>query len=281
VTEPAGGAGKCPEEFSPERFEEVTCNVGPCPTVPPMANLTESELKAELVKCKAKVDVVFLVDGSGSLGEEGFAFSKEFVKHFAEALSDQDAQIGVILFSGPLTWNDYYECSAGIDPATNQPMDMTDDILKDVCGLQVIQQLTNDTETTYQNIDGMAFPGKTTFTSGALNLASNVLSFGRLNAEQVVVTLTDGVPISPMATKEAAKKLMGKARLVAVPVLGLGMGISDMDVMRGLASRNKDDNTVLVKDYHDMKKIETVNKLVEDVCGPAVEFPNFPMFEMR
>merc|ERR1712232_1473660 len=104
----------------------------------------------------------------------------------------------------------------------------------------------------------MAFPGMTTFTSGALNLADSVMAFGRKEAETIVVTLTDGVPISPGDLRTASRKLKKEARLVSVPVLGMGMGISDLTSLKALASRNQDDNAVVIEDPHELEFIPAV-----------------------
>merc|ERR1711953_1223323 len=191
-----GDAGACAEAESAERFEETTCNTHIC------------EEQGEPAICKAKVDVVFLIDGSGSLGPEGYAASKDFASKFAEALDPHYAQMAVIMFAGPLFWSDYHACTA------NLTADLTDVVLQDTCGITLAQQLQNDTAATTAAINKLPYPGTTTFTSGALLLARNVLKFGRKDAEKVVVALTDGWPLDKKRTLKAARKLKRKARLV-------------------------------------------------------------------
>jgi hypothetical protein len=90
IEKPSKGVGKCAEQFDAERFEETTCNAEPCMAI------SENMVEPAAI-CKAKVDVVFLIDGSGSLGEEAYTASKGFAKKFADALDGQDAQMAVIL----------------------------------------------------------------------------------------------------------------------------------------------------------------------------------------
>jgi len=259
IKKAAEGAGACAAEDSEERFEEATCNTHIC------------EEQREPATCKAKVDVVFLIDGSGSLGPEGYAASKDFASKFAEALDPHYAQMAVIMFAGPLYWEHYWACTA------NLSADVTDVVLQDTCGITLAQQLQNDTAATTAAINNLPYPATTTFTSGALLLARNVLKFARKDAEQVVVALTDGVPIDERRTKQAARTLKKKGiRLVVVPILGHGLDLDGTALLRQLASKNKDDNTVKVGDFGKLKTTHTVNALIQDVCKEDVEFPNEP-----
>merc|ERR1719310_1714182 len=127
----------------------------------------------EPVLCERKADIVFLIDGSGSLGVEAF--------------DKQNAQISVALFSGPLTWYDYYDCQYNVYMSQ-----MSDEQMESKCGMKLATTLSNDTDATLAAIDALPYPAKTTFTSGALLLAKNVLRFARPDAERIVVLLTDG-----------------------------------------------------------------------------------------
>merc|ERR1719230_21285 len=61
VKTPALGAGKCAEKWSPERLEYKPCNEHRCMT---------AEEKA--MACNNTLDVVILMDGSGSMGQRGW-----------------------------------------------------------------------------------------------------------------------------------------------------------------------------------------------------------------
>jgi len=217
-------------------------------------------------------DIVFLLDGSGSLGPAGFAAGKDFAKKFAASYNGT-GQISILLFSGPLTWKDYYTCSEDVKA------ELTDDVLKNTCGLDLVQTLSNDTSKTIETIDGLAFPGLTTFTSGALLLAKNVLAFARPEAEKIVVLLTDGIPIDQGNTKKAAKELKNMGvRIVTVALEGYGLGEEGLDFLREkVASKNKKDNSIDVRDAEVLGEISTTNTLVEDVCGLQVQVPKFEL----
>merc|ERR1711953_1201106 len=136
----------------------------------------------------------------------GFNQSQTFAKAFVNAFAGQDAQLAVIQFWGPVTWGDFYDCSMNIHG------DLSDDFMINRCGLNLVQQLSNDTKTTLSNIDKLEWPGATatTFTSGALLMAKEVLKFARQDIaddKRIVVTLTDGLPINPDMTRDAAETL--------------------------------------------------------------------------
>jgi len=207
------------------------------------------------------------LDGSGSLGIDAFEASKNFAAKFAEVYDQGDSQISVILFSGPRYWSQYKRC------AKNVSAELTETILQDWCGISLVQPLSNDTTQTVATIQGLEYPGGSTFTSGALDLAKNVLAFARPDAERVAVLLTDGVPIDRVKTNGSAKALReDDVRLVVVPIQGRGLSRGGIEDLKKLASRNVDDNTVNISDFHELEKITGLNTLVEDVCGSGLRW---------
>merc|ERR1719356_416211 len=123
-------------------------------------------------------------------------------------------------------------------------------------------------------IQKLAFPAKTTFTSGALYMAMEELHFGRDSVEKIVVLLTDGEPIDKLYTRRAAKALkQAGIRIVVVPIEGAGLDETNLGIIETMASRSKDDNIVEVEAFEDLAKISTVDTLIEDVCGLRVDFP--------
>merc|ERR1719420_500382 len=64
------------------------------------------------VTCKKEVDVVLLLDGSGSLGAKGFAAEKKAAERFVDAFSlpGAHAEMSVIVYSGPSRWTGIRKC---------------------------------------------------------------------------------------------------------------------------------------------------------------------------
>merc|ERR1719382_857433 len=142
--------------------------------------------------------------------------------------------------------------------------------MKNRCGINLVQQLSNDTKTTLDNIDDLQWPGEeaTTFTSGALLMAKEVLKFARQDVEpdkRIVVTLTDGIPINPDSTKSAAAEVKSDGTRLAFA--GVGLQGRSKKYMQKLASENSMDNFVEISELQDLDTVGPVNSLIEDVCG--------------
>merc|ERR1719356_490724 len=265
VMTPAKNMGKCPGPYDLERYDETTCNAQACMPI------VETALSWEKPKvtCKEKVDIVFLIDASESLKEEGFELNKKFAKDFVSTF-EGDAQVAVIQFGGPVYWEDFYYCTDNMDA------ELSDEVLKNVCGLNLVQELSNDTKMTLENIDKLKWdepPSQgTTFTSGALLMAKEVLRFSRPDLaadKRIVVTLTDGRPIDPDETTDAADTVKSDGtRLVFV---GAGLDKEGVQYMQDIATQNYKDNWVKIEELDDLsdddKMDDKVDNLIEDVCG--------------
>jgi hypothetical protein len=104
VKKVAEGAGKCPGAWSLKRLEYKKCNMRRCKLAKGATTLT----------CKKKLDIVLLIDGSGSLGKKGWAAEIKAAQLFVDAFSVTGAQanFAVILYSGPRTWGGIRKCFA-------------------------------------------------------------------------------------------------------------------------------------------------------------------------
>merc|ERR1719487_192613 len=90
------GTGKCPWLWSPKRLQYKMCNTMRCPQL----------------KCKKELDIVFLIDGSGSLGSAGWKAEIKAAQTFVDAfsVSGSKANMAVILYSGPYYWSGVWKC---------------------------------------------------------------------------------------------------------------------------------------------------------------------------
>merc|ERR1719265_1854691 len=96
------GAGKCPDRWSPKRLEYKKCAVGRCNT----------PVKDMPLLCNRSLDIVLLLDGSGSLGKKGWKSELKSAEYFLDAFSKSNkAQISIILYSGPKTWSGVSKCT--------------------------------------------------------------------------------------------------------------------------------------------------------------------------
>lgn len=188
----ARGTGVCPPPGLMKK-DLQRCNIQKCP---------------DDVKCDSMVDVMILIDSSGSMGDKGFTETRKFAANLARRFKShhQQAQVGAILFSGPGTWRNWRRCKKGKGS-------------EEQCGLQLLSPLTSEIDSVSTAIDKAPWIGATTNTAGALAKAGQELDMGgRQDAASVVFVITDGDPNFKRKTKAAAKRLKKSARLVFVPI---------------------------------------------------------------
>jgi len=249
VKTPAEGAGKCEGRWSKERLQYKKCNVHRCPL----------KVGAKTMTCSQKLDVVILLDGSGSLGQTGWNAEIKAALTFVDAFSSHvkstgvQAQIATILYSGPRTWGGVSKCTEKSSEKVN---------LEETCKIKTVNHFTNDTESIKKNIAGLTWPRGSTLTSLALLRAQSELSLGRKDVQSIVVAITDGRPLSYRATGEAAHSLRKVARLIWVPVTAN----APLGYIKEWATRRWEENVVQVKDFKELENPDTITHVVANIC---------------
>merc|ERR1719433_2043735 len=99
--------------------------------------------------CNKSLDVVLLLDGSGSLGKKGWKAEIEAAKLFVDSFAmSKKANMAVILYSGPRTWSGVRKCvgrsKKKVDPAT--------------CGIKTVTHFTIYIKNVKQLITGLKWP---------------------------------------------------------------------------------------------------------------------------
>jgi hypothetical protein len=225
ITEPAIGQGGCPAIRSEERHAEQTCNSVPCVKTVGAPNL----------KCESKVDIVLLLDGSGSLGQAGWDATKKAGAMLARAFGAGDSSKGadvllaVQLFSYNIKW---------------------------------VQHLSADTAAAATAIEALAWPRSLTYTSRALDMANSELNLGRADAQSVVLVITDGRPMYYHRTYWAAWRLRQKARVMWVPVTRW----APVSTMKYWASHPTNDNMVVLNSFTELEDPGKMDLIIADVC---------------
>jgi len=171
-----------------------------------------------------------VLDGSGSLRQAGWDATVKAAEMIVNSfMAGGKVQMAILLFSRKSTW---------------------------------VQHFDGDKEKTLKNIKQLKWPRGGTKTSEALNTAAAELNLGRGSAQSIVMVITDGKPQSPSKTKKAAEKLRDSARLMWVPVTKYAP-LADIQEM---ASYPKDDNIMVVKNFADLEKSDTIDRVVADIC---------------
>jgi len=224
---PLQGAGYCSdpdcfektEQCADIRFEQKPCNDMKCDNN---------------VACNSKIDLLLLLDGSGSVRPKGFKKEKKFAEDLLSrmTISEEGAKAGYILFSKKI---------------------------------EIGAEMSFDEATMLADIDAEKFPARTTNTAEALSTALEVLAAGgRKDAQSIVFVITDGMPNDVEATAMMAEKVKQSARLVFVAV---GSNL-DMDQLYSWASFPPEMNVLTAPKFKKLKQY--VGEFMADIC-PALK----------
>merc|ERR1719217_404065 len=239
------GEGHCPGQWSSKRLQYKACNMKRCKVDP----------GKEVMSCNNTLDIVFLIDGSGSLGKRGWDAEIIAAKKFVDAFSSTSAkaQMALILYSGPRTWGGVGKCTG----KNGGKVDM-----EKTCKIKTITHFTKDMKKVKELINGLSWPSGSTLTSLALQTAKAELALGRKEAKSIVVVITDGRPLSYRNTYLASKNVRKSARLVWVPVTRY----APLKSIKSWATRRWQENVVQVKTFKDLEKPDMVNHVIANIC---------------
>jgi hypothetical protein len=211
--------------------------------------------------CTKKMDVILLIDGSGSLGRKGWDAEIKAAVRTVEAFQVSGSSMAVILYSGPRTWSGVAKCTGKSEEAVD----------KEECGIKTLAHLTKDLSKVKQLIIGLDWPQGSTLTSLALMTAKNELSLGTKELMASVIVYTDGRPLSYRKTGLASRVLREVARLLWVPVTSF----APLKEIKKWATRRWQENVVLVESFDKLENPETITHIVADLCPaeePSVRF---------
>jgi hypothetical protein len=172
-----------------------------------------------------------------------------------------NANVAVILFSGPRTWSGVYKC---FDPKVKS--NMTTD-----CKIKTVTHFTQDMSAVETKIDQMKFPKGSTLTSLALQQAKSELALGRPDATSNVIVFTDGRPLSYRQTWLASHNVRKGARLVWVPVTKN----APLRWIKEWATRRWQENIVQVDSFEQLETPDPMSHVIADICPssePTMEF---------
>lgn len=248
----ATGLGRCPADDSEYRLQYKRCNPKKC----------EAKAADKVLKCASKVDVILLLDGSGSLGGTGWKTMKKAGASIVKAMdpSNNGAQVAVLLYSGPKDMAAYEKCTGAVS-ADGTKVDLVSD-----CKMIWVSHLTTNNAVVAENIGNLYWQKGSTMTSQALATAEAEVVYGRANTPKVVIALADKLPMMPRKTGEAAASLRKKARLI----WAASAGPAELPKFGEWASKPVADNLISVKTIDDFAKPETLNKIIAAACAKVV-----------
>merc|ERR1719191_1971424 len=205
--------------------------------------------------CNKTVDIVLLIDGSGSLGSKGWKAEIKAAQMFVDAFSGTgaDANMAVILYSGPRTWSGVRKCFSRNKKKVDQ---------EKVCNIKTVTHFTEDMKKVKSLITGLSWPRGSTLTSLALLTAKAELALGRKTAKSNIIVFTDGRPLSYRATYVASRMVRKSARLVWVPV----PKYAPLKYIKKWATRRWQENVVVVSSFKKLEKPDVVTQIVANIC---------------
>jgi len=211
--------------------------------------------KPMLCKAHYELDVVLLLDGSGSVGADGWKQEKDAALAFVDSFSgaDSKAALSVVLYSGPRYWSGVWKCMG----SSKGSVDIEND-----CKVKSVVHLTTTYADVKTAINNLQWPKGSTLTSMALQAAREELQFGRKDAHSVIIVMTDGRPMSYRKTYLAAKDVRKASRLVWVPITRY----APLREVKSWATRRWKENVVRVKEFADLEKPDMVNHVIADIC---------------
>eukprot|EP00397_Hematodinium_sp_SG-2012_P016565 GEMP01016906.1.p1 GENE.GEMP01016906.1~~GEMP01016906.1.p1 ORF type:complete len:769 (+),score=188.60 GEMP01016906.1:33-2339(+) len=196
-------------------------------------------------QCNSTLDIVFALDGSGSVRAMDFKRAAGFVNTIFKRLGNSPRILGsLVVFGGPSSVGDLKDCDAG---------------KTDSCGITLLS------ETLEPNTGPLSFSPKQpkkhvgTNTAGAIGAAEILLRSGNADAQSLVIVITDGNPNSKFKVDSAAKHVRSSARLSFIVIGG-----NHMDYFHRWASQPLPENLIFIPSYARLDHI--VDQVVENVC---------------
>jgi collagen type VI alpha len=211
---------------------------------------THCEINDNLV-----VDMMFVLDGSGSVGNEDFAKAKEFCKSVRSAFNTPyaDIQFGLIQYSY------FYPNQAW----TNQPYIATE--------ISIGPHSTEDFETA---MDGITLQGFQTWTAHALNMTMLEFEksprFNNQNIRKVMVLITDGAATDAAHLASSAEYV--RAQGVKTMVGGIGEAVEE-ELKMIANGQNAMDGVFYEANYDALPTV--LSALQSEVKDRTMEAPGF------
>jgi uncharacterized protein with von Willebrand factor type A (vWA) domain len=137
------------------------------------------------------------------------------------------------------------------------------------CKVTWLSHFTTDTTALAASVGpngGVVWPKGSTLTAAALATAETEITSSRADAQSIVIVVTDGRPMNIRKTTEAARRLRKRSRLLWVPVTKK----APLQLVKTWASKPVADNVVALKDYKELEKPETIDRIIANAC-PVVE----------
>ncbi|KAK3083543.1 hypothetical protein FSP39_025167 [Pinctada imbricata] len=186
--------------------------------------------------CNAKVDLIFVLDSSTSVGQDNFSKMLRFCKEFLHSanIDSGDVRVGVVTYSTDVTvefqMNDYFTMQEVLDAIDNIPWRY----------------------------------GSTNTADGLLKMHDVMFTLAngdRPDVDNVAVVMTDGVSnINSRRTIPEADA----AHMKNIHVYAIGIGLTDMREVNEIASEPHSENAFAVQTFDDLEGLD--EQIFNSIC---------------
>jgi len=240
VLVPIRGKGVCPTAKNPDRLEDQKCNTQAC---------VGDEI------CIAQQDLVILIDGSGSLKEEGFNTIRNFAANLTAKYRDMyyghdSMKVGVVLFGNGEVMPD-----GTIAPAI------------------MVQELTSDIATVGKKISTLPWQKGFTNLAQAFSMAGTMLQQGgRKGYQSGVLVLFDGKYSFEYQTEQNANKLKEQGTMIYMAPVMDSKEAKEMVKVKEWASQPWETNVEQIPGLQALEHNPEVfaGKLVAKFCSDSI-----------
>eukprot|EP00811_Abedinium_folium_P002862 NODE_12632_length_1213_cov_2.604052.p1 GENE.NODE_12632_length_1213_cov_2.604052~~NODE_12632_length_1213_cov_2.604052.p1 ORF type:complete len:369 (-),score=57.29 NODE_12632_length_1213_cov_2.604052:105-1061(-) len=245
-----GPSTKCTVAYGRDRWNSKTCNTQACPGT---------------FYCTAKMDIVMILDHSGSIGPKGWEQMKIGAKRVVKSFDMRQTKIAAMHFAGPTTFEAYKRCLAGAGSVTECKMiDLSDGFSSDANGLaSAISRVSFTNESS-----------GTTALSLALSTACAKFSSGRPGVDRAIIVFTDDRPTSLASSSTAVKRLHAKG----VHIVWVVAGLPSLDWYRSMSPRPEwrngydeafRDTVIKLSSFAGYASGSTASKVVTRACSKS------------
>lgn len=220
----AWGVGLCPVPEDGQRLQRTPCNAHRCP-------------KASNTTCRGPpVDLVLLIDTSGSIGAQGLASFKQLALDLVKRypLGESASRVAVVSFAG--------------DAQTVSDFEFDPKVLSD-------------------KVNAMSWRKGASMLSRGLAAAKALLEGGRRQAAPLVLVVTDGRIADPFVATQVAARVRARGTRLLFALVGRGKEAATL--FTRLASTPNEENIIVVPSRGDLAKgISSVaGEILQHTCS--------------
>jgi len=212
------GKGYCPSSRSPRRFQSRRCNRQRCP----VAGV-----------CSYAEDVMFILDSSGSVRDQGWKLTLKVTQLLAEGFKNQQTRMGAISFSN---------------------------------NARLMRDFTTNRGTFNNAVKSARWQKGGTATHAALSMAAQYFKRSGRSTKKVAVLITDGRPNNDRLAEATARNLRNQRIQLVTVVIGANRHLRNR--VRRLVSPPVHQNAVMLVNYRQLRHTSIVRRIMRTACSP-------------